>query len=73
MAFRNEFDFDSPDAIDFDILVEKLTDLKHGYKALSHPLKGLTREKENARRFLCILLRSTHEKSGLFQFTLRMF
>lgn len=32
-AFRNEFDFDSPDAIDFDILIEKLRDLKSGKKA----------------------------------------
>ena len=29
-AFRNEYDFDSPDAIDFDTLVEKLQDLKQG-------------------------------------------
>lgn len=30
-AFRNEFDFDAPDAIDFDVLVEKLKDIKAGY------------------------------------------
>lgn len=29
-AFRNEYDFDSPDAIDFDVLVERLRDLKAG-------------------------------------------
>lgn len=29
-AFKNEFDFDSPKAIDFDLLVERLQDLKHG-------------------------------------------
>ncbi|KAL7778612.1 hypothetical protein CFE70_008113 [Pyrenophora teres f. teres 0-1] len=29
-AFRNEFDFDSPDAIDFDILVDRLKDIKSG-------------------------------------------
>lgn len=29
-AFKNEYDFDSPDAIDFDILVERLRDLKAG-------------------------------------------
>ena len=29
-AFRNEYDFDSPDAIDFDILVERLLELKKG-------------------------------------------
>ena len=29
-AFRNEYDFDSPDAIDFDALVLSLQDLKAG-------------------------------------------
>ena len=29
-AFRNEFDFDAPEAIDFDVLVEKLRDVKAG-------------------------------------------
>ncbi|KAF8477561.1 uridine kinase family-domain-containing protein [Kalaharituber pfeilii] len=33
LAFRNEYDFDSPDSIDFDILVERLNDLKMGRKA----------------------------------------
>ncbi|GAB7346941.1 hypothetical protein MBLNU459_g2003t1 [Dothideomycetes sp. NU459] len=32
-AFRNEYDFDSPDAIDFDTLVDKLRDIKEGKKA----------------------------------------
>ncbi|KAI9045042.1 uridine kinase family protein [Aspergillus affinis] len=32
-AHRNEFDFDCPDAIDFDALVHTLTDLKQGKKA----------------------------------------
>lgn len=30
-AFRNEYDFDSPKAIDFDLLVEKLAEIKAGY------------------------------------------
>jgi uridine kinase len=29
-AFRNEFDFDSPEAIDFDVLVDRLRDIKAG-------------------------------------------
>lgn len=29
-AFRNEYDFDAPEAIDFDTLVEKLRDIKEG-------------------------------------------
>ncbi|KAF2861717.1 uridine kinase [Piedraia hortae CBS 480.64] len=32
-AFRNEYDFDSPKAIDFDILVERLREIKSGQKA----------------------------------------
>lgn len=32
-AFKNEYDFDSPDAIDFDVLVERLRDLKAGRRA----------------------------------------
>ncbi|KAJ2898227.1 uncharacterized protein MKZ38_004053 [Zalerion maritima] len=32
-AFMNEYDFDAPDAIDFDILVERLRDLKAGRRA----------------------------------------
>lgn len=31
-AFRNEYDFDSPNAIDFDILVDRLRDIKEGYR-----------------------------------------
>ncbi|WPH04615.1 Uridine kinase [Acrodontium crateriforme] len=32
-AFRNEYDFDSPEAVDFDVLVQKLHDIKSGKKA----------------------------------------
>ncbi|KAI9797430.1 MAG: Uridine kinase [Piccolia ochrophora] len=32
-AFMNDHDFDSPDAIDFDLLVDRLRALKHGKKA----------------------------------------
>lgn len=32
-AFRNEYDFDAPEAIDFDILVDRLWDIKTGQKA----------------------------------------
>ena len=30
LAFLNEYDFDAPEAIDFDVLVEKLADIKAG-------------------------------------------
>jgi uridine kinase len=33
MAFHNNYDFDSPGAIDFDILVDRLRDLKAGKRA----------------------------------------
>lgn len=33
-AFNNEYDFDSPDAIDFDCLVEQIRNLKEGYTSL---------------------------------------
>jgi uridine kinase len=32
-AFQNEYDFDSPEAIDFDALLQSLKDLKAGYVA----------------------------------------
>ncbi len=32
-AFQNEYDFDSPEAIDFDALVQNLKDLKAGFVA----------------------------------------
>ncbi|TKX21893.1 uridine kinase [Elsinoe australis] len=32
-AFANEYDFDAPDAIDFDMLVDKLREIKEGKKA----------------------------------------
>ena len=31
LAHRNEYDLDSPEAIDFDLLVQCLRDLKQGY------------------------------------------
>jgi uridine kinase len=31
-AFRNEYDFDAPAAIDFDVLVDRLQDIKAGYE-----------------------------------------
>ena len=31
LAFRNEYDFDAPKAVDFDLLLEVLQDIKAGY------------------------------------------
>ena len=40
-AFRNEYDFDSPEAIDFDALVQNLKDLKAGFVAwCPFPVRG---------------------------------
>ena len=38
LAHRNEYDFDAPDAIDFDMLVEKLHDVKAGYACESNEM-----------------------------------
>lgn len=35
-AFLNNYDFDSPDAVDFDLLVSRLRDLKAGYGLFHH-------------------------------------
>lgn len=41
-AFRNEYDFDAPEAIDFDTLVDKLRDIKSGYDDESAMVVRLT-------------------------------
>ena len=38
-AFRNEYDFDSPEAVDFDLLVEKLLHIKQGSAHLVFPAR----------------------------------
>jgi len=38
-AFRNEYDFDAPEAIDFDTLCERLRDIKSGYCCPPHVSK----------------------------------
>lgn len=62
-AHRNEYDFDSPDAIDFDVLVERLRDIKEGYVlfffsfylTLYPPLLTVLPQKKG--RDSCLLLR----------------
>ena len=34
----NEYDFDCPDALDFDVLVQTLQDLKKGYRPTLRPI-----------------------------------
>ncbi|KAK3202968.1 hypothetical protein GRF29_154g1360690 [Pseudopithomyces chartarum] len=36
-AFANDYDFDSPEAIDFDVLVDKLRDIKAGHQSRRSP------------------------------------
>ncbi|KAL9104067.1 MAG: hypothetical protein Q9163_000964 [Psora crenata] len=53
-AHRNDYDFDSPDAVDFDLLVERLRDLKAGYvdhesTILSEEPKAETKPKQVVR------------------------
>lgn len=54
MAFRNEYDFDSPEAIDFDILVERLKDIKAGYDHC-HVSRCWLIMDQQGRRSACIL------------------
>ena len=41
LAHKNEYDFDSPSSIDFDVLVERLRDLKAGYAIVAVIVKCL--------------------------------
>jgi uridine kinase len=38
LAHADEWDFDSPNALDFDVMVEILRDLKQGYRIPIHLL-----------------------------------
>jgi uridine kinase len=61
-AFRCEYDFDAPEAIDFDVLVDRLRDIKSGYVVLMLIGKASCTDSQLAKRqtFLFILLRSMH-------------
>ncbi|KAI2152768.1 Uridine kinase [Ophidiomyces ophidiicola] len=48
IAHRDEYDFDSPDAIDFDILVETLYNLKLGRK-VEIPIYSFTKHQREAQ------------------------
>jgi hypothetical protein len=62
LAFANEYDFDSPSSIDFDVLVEKLRDLKQGYRVYLRAAGGCATENsdepDGRQRFLCTRSRS---------------
>jgi len=66
-AFRNEHDFDSPEAIDFDLLVEHLRDIKSGYvKEDRHCCDiQLTRSKKEGRRPSILLREACEAPSNL--------
>jgi hypothetical protein len=50
VAFRNEFDFDAPEAIDFDLLVKVLADIQAGYDlSLGLSLDRTLRRETNVR------------------------
>ena len=61
-AFRCEYDFDAPEAIDFDVLVDKLRDIKSGYVQLWLICKASCANPSLAKRqtSLSILSRSMH-------------
>lgn len=56
-AFRNEYDFDAPEAMDFDILVQKLRDVKSGYGGQSRDFAHgmLTSDKQEGRHSSLLL------------------
>lgn len=60
-AFRNEYDFDAPEAIDFDYLVGKLRDIKTGYVEISNcrPDNPLMSSSARKQIFLSTRSRST--------------
>ena len=61
-AFRCEYDFDAPEAIDFDVLVDRLRDIKSGYVQLWLICKASCANPSLAKRqtSLSILSRSMH-------------
>ena len=61
-AFRCEYDFDAPEAIDFDVLVDRLRDIKSGYVRLWLICKASCANPSLAKRqtSLSILSRSMH-------------
>ena len=46
----NEYDFDSPEAIDFDVLVSRLRDLKAGYDSVVPMLSSLLLTQSTRKR-----------------------
>lgn len=64
-AFRNEYDFDAPEAIDFDILVERLRDIKAGYANVVVKLEcnWLTSGQARKRIFQSTLLKGMRGKN----------
>ncbi|KFY29002.1 hypothetical protein V493_02598 [Pseudogymnoascus sp. VKM F-4281 (FW-2241)] len=52
-AHRNELDLDAPGAIDFDLLVEQLQDLKHGYFVKRTPIPAYL-EDVRAKSPICL-------------------
>ena len=61
-AFRCEYDFDAPEAIDFDVLVDRLRDIKSGYVQLwlTHTLSYTDSSLAKRQTSLSILSRSMH-------------
>ena len=72
-AFRNEYDFDSPEAVDFDILVECLHDLKKGYVAMRSPKSTfLKRSLANGLKYLSTPSPNTRDRKKPLLYILLM-
>nr|POE71890.1 isoform 4 of uridine-cytidine kinase-like 1 [Quercus suber] len=63
-AFRNEYDFDAPEAIDFATLYEKLQDVKQGYSRKLTATSASLDDVSNAMH-IAMVCSLTHRKSVL--------
>ncbi len=67
LAHLNEYDFDSPSSIDFDILVERLSDLKAGYVKsllelfLAYPERGVEQKFQSTRSRATNVKKTRHQ------------
>lgn len=60
-AFRNEYDFDAPEAIDFDILVDRLWDIKTGYFLLALIYERLLMMRKAKGRYSRVFIRKAQQ------------
>lgn len=70
LAHKNEYDLDSPQAIDFDLLVERLRDLKRGCVYFLWPIASArcsNLSQADVQIFQCIHSKTTNAKNEQLQ------